>query len=102
MSKQAILSRMRWVGLAEGASFVILLGIAMPLKYLASTPLAVRIAGPIHGVLFLMYVACIVIAVRREAWPKGKALTLIVASLLPFGPLLVDSRVRAAQRAVTE
>ena len=51
------LRQLRLVALLEGTSFLVLLFIAMPLKYLADLPLAVRIVEACHGVLFLMFIA---------------------------------------------
>ena len=56
------LRQLRLVALLEGASFLVLLFVAMPLKYLAGMPLAVRIAGSIHGALFIAFV----VALYRE------------------------------------
>ncbi|HET7817818.1 MAG TPA: DUF3817 domain-containing protein, partial [Bacteroidia bacterium] len=50
-----ILNRFLKVGLAEGLSFIILLAIAMPLKYFAGIPAAVRIVGMLHGLLFIAF-----------------------------------------------
>ncbi|MFW5972756.1 MAG: DUF3817 domain-containing protein, partial [Bacteroidota bacterium] len=50
------LSRLRLIGFIEGLSYLALLGIAMPLKYMAGMPMAVRYVGWIHGVLFVLYV----------------------------------------------
>ena len=51
--RRSSIGRLRAVALAEGISFLVLLGVAMPLKYLADMPLAVRIAGWLHGLLFI-------------------------------------------------
>ncbi len=62
----------------------------MPLKYVADMPMAVRIAGSAHGGLFVL-----LFLVTAAAW-GSKALTtkdsalVMVASLLPFGPFLID------------
>ena len=84
--------RVRVVGMLEGISFLLLMGIAMPLKYLADMPEAVRYTGWGHGLLFIAY--CLVIFL---AWTEGKlsfrkALLAFVASLLPFGPFIIDKR----------
>ncbi|NUP14342.1 MAG: DUF3817 domain-containing protein [Polyangiaceae bacterium] len=92
------IGRVRLVGMVEGASFVALLGIAMPLKYFADLPMAVRIVGMAHGVLFLAYLAVIFLAVRNKAWPGARAPMLVVASLLPFGPFFVDGQLRDRER----
>ena len=56
------LGRLRLLGFLEGASFLILLGGAMPLKYAAGMPGAVRIVGMAHGVFFIGYCIAIVLA----------------------------------------
>lgn len=93
------LTRLRLIGLLEGGSFVLLLGVAMPLKYFADLPVAVRVVGMAHGVLFIAYLLAIGLAVRAKAWPLKDAGTLVAASLLPLGPFFVDGRIRAAERA---
>ena len=62
MNLSTALGRLRLAGLLEGWSFVVLLFIAMPLKYAAGQPEAVRVVGMAHGVLFLAYLAAILIA----------------------------------------
>lgn len=94
------LGRLRWIGLAEGASFVLLLGVAMPLKYFASMPMAVRLVGSLHGLLFVAYLIAIAVAVYAKAWPVKRAPTLVVASFLPGGPFFVDGQIREAERAL--
>ena len=48
--------RFKWISLIEGLSFLILLGIAMPLKYMFDQPLAVTYVGWAHGILFILYI----------------------------------------------
>lgn len=76
----------------EGISFLLLMGVAMPLKYLAGMPEAVRYAGWAHGLLFITY-GMVIFA----AWSDGKipfriAMMAFVASLLPFGPFVIDRK----------
>lgn len=89
------IKRLRWVGMAEGASFLLLLALAMPLKYAMDWPWGVKVLGPIHGALFVGYIVLAVIAWRVHAWPFARLLTLTVASFLPFGPWLVDRQLKA-------
>jgi integral membrane protein len=89
---QTTLGRLRLIGFCEGASFLLLLGVAMPLKYLAGRPEAVRIAGMAHGVLFLLYVATAIQATGEYGWPRKTAIKLVVAALLPFGPFYADAK----------
>lgn len=86
------LTQFRIVAIAEGLSFLVLLGIAMPLKYLAGQPEAVRIFGSIHGGLFLLYIVTIFRAAHYGKWSFKWIATGLVASLLPFGPFLFDHK----------
>lgn len=81
------LRRLAW---AEGISFLLLLGVAMPLKYAAGRPFAVTLIGWIHGALFVALLALAAIEARREGL-RWLAL-VVLASLLPFGPFLLDHR----------
>jgi len=83
---------LRRLAFIEGVSFLILLCIAMPLKYLAHMPLAVMVMGWIHGVLFVSF-ALALLRVRLVAkWPMGRCAMVFVAALLPFGPFVIDRR----------
>lgn len=84
------LGRLRVVGVAEGLSFLALLGIAMPLEYMAGMPLAVRIVGSIHGGLFMLYAVALLIAWLDRGWSVGKVAALFVASVVPFGPFIAE------------
>jgi integral membrane protein len=82
------------VALLEGLSFVVLLFVAMPLKYLAGMPLAVRIVGSIHGALFLAFLAVLYRAAGARRWPLGRALLAFTASIVPFGTFVLDRSLR--------
>ena len=88
------LRQLRLVAFLEGSSFVLLLFVAMPLKYLAGYPLAVRIAGSIHGALFLLFLVALYRAAEGRAWPFRRSVTAFVASLLPFGTFVFDASLR--------
>lgn len=87
------LSRLRLVGLLEGISFLVLLFIAMPLKYAFDQPLAVRYVGLAHGVLFILYVLALLRVALERRWPARTLAFGLLASLLPGGPFLFDARV---------
>lgn len=87
------LGRLRIVGWWEGVSFLVLLGIAMPLKYWADWPHAVRVVGMAHGVLFVLYVIAALQAAWQYRWTWSRTGLVLVASLLPGGPFLVDARI---------
>lgn len=85
--------------LAEGTSFLILLFIAMPMKYFMGMPLAVRIVGLIHGILFLLYVGQLVRLRTTYRWDNRFSIQAFVASILPFGTFLFDKNLRAKEAA---
>jgi integral membrane protein len=87
------LGRLRAVGYAEGTSFLILLFVAMPLKYLAHRPGAVRVVGMAHGILFLLYVAAAIQTAKALHWPRRRTALVLVASLLPAGPFVADAKI---------
>lgn len=89
----------RTIALAEGTSFVILLFIAMPLKYLMGLPLAVRIVGSIHGILFLLYVARLVKLRAAYQWDDRFCFQAFIASILPFGTFVFDKYLREKETA---
>lgn len=86
--------RLRTVGIAEGISFLILLCIAMPLKYLAGMPIAVKIAGWTHGLLFISFITILLNVKNTYNWPVSKTLGAVLAALLPFGTFVLDARLR--------
>ena len=96
MNLSTALGRVRLLGLIEGWSFVVLLFVAMPLKYLADQPLAVSIVGMAHGVLFLALVAAAIQAqIEEDKWPLKRTAIIVLGALLPFGPFVVEKRVLA-------
>ncbi|HEX2190157.1 MAG TPA: DUF3817 domain-containing protein [Longimicrobiaceae bacterium] len=92
------IARLRVVGVLEGLSFLLLLGVAMPLKYLAGRPEMVSVVGAAHGALFLLYLAALAQAALALRWPLGRVLGGVVASVLPFGPFVFDARLRRYER----
>src|SRR5688500_17863994 len=79
------IGRLRVVAFVEGCSFLLLLGVAMPLKYLAGLPLAVRFVGSIHGALFVLFCAALVHAVVAARWSMLCGCLVFASSLTPFG-----------------
>ena len=96
-SGRSTLQRLRMISLTEGVSFVLLLFVAMPLKYFADQPMAVKIVGWIHGVLFMGLGFATLHTMKVLGWPFSRGLKVVVAGLLPFGPFVIDPRLRAAQ-----
>jgi integral membrane protein len=88
------IARLRTIAIIEGISFLVLLFIAMPLKYFWGQPQAVRIIGMAHGVLFLIFCAALIRVTVIAKWPLGRSALLFLASIIPFGPWLIDRRIK--------
>ena len=88
------IGRLRAIAFLEGCSFLLLLGIAMPLKYIWGMPLAVRIAGAIHGGLFILFCIALVRAWAAARWPLSHAALVFASAVVPFGTFYMDGRLR--------
>ncbi len=75
----------RRVGWLEGSSFLVLLLIAMPLKYFADLPMAVRIVGMAHGLLFIAYIVLATVVSDRANWPTSWLGRAYLAAVIPLG-----------------
>ena len=91
---RGFLNKLRWMGFIEGTSTLVLFFVAMPLKYLANKPIAVEIAGSLHGGLFVCLVLMLVIAVWRVPISIGMSLAGMVSAVIPFGPFVYDRWLR--------
>ncbi len=81
---------LRHFGWIEAASLLILLFVAMPLRYLGDIDVAVQVVGMAHGVLFMAFVAWVLYAAREHDWPIEKVAGAVMASVIPFGPFVAD------------
>ncbi len=87
------LSALRTTGIIEGISFLILLGIAMPMKYIYGHPEMVRIVGSIHGVLTLLYIFLLTYVAATLKWSFKTIVLAFIASLIPFGMLYAEFKI---------
>lgn len=88
------LARFRLLSFTEGVSFLLLLGIAMPLKYFAGIPEVVEVVGMAHGVLFILYVMAAFHLMLDKRWSFTWFAAAFVAAVLPFGPFVLEARMR--------
>ena len=95
------LRQLRLVAFLEGTSFLVLLFVAMPLKYLAGLPLAVRLVGSMHGLLFLVFLAALYRAGSARRWPPRRWLIAFISSVVPFGTFVFDGSLRREIAEVT-
>ena len=92
------LHRFRMVAIAEGISFLVLLCIAMPLKYLLDMPMAVKVVGWVHGALFVAFIYFafeIFTSFKKEILWLGKA---FLASIFPFGTFILDRELKMEEQ----
>lgn len=80
----------RIVALLEGISYILLLFIATPIKYLAGDPQYVKLLGMPHGMLFVAYVALAFLFKKDFKWTGKQFLIVLIASILPFGTFYID------------
>jgi integral membrane protein len=89
---KTVIGRLRVVGLFEGISFLVLLLIAMPLKYWADIPEAVAIAGSLHGLLFVLYMLALLHVWIAYRWSIFKVAAAFIAAFLPLGTFVLDKK----------
>ena len=90
----------RKIAFAEGVSFLVLLFIAMPLKYFAGKPLGVTVVGGLHGLLFVGFIV-MALAVKNEYGKDwGWLAKSFIASVIPFGTFIMDKYWRKEEEAV--
>lgn len=92
---------LRHLAIVEGISTLVLFGIAMPLKYFAGMPLAVRIVGSVHGALFVALVVMLLVAIRKVPISFGLAAAGIAAAVVPGGPFVLDRHLARLDARVT-
>lgn len=85
----------RKTAVVEGISYLILLFIAMPLKYFFNIPEAVKYFGWIHGVLFLVFIVVLLMAAIKYRWSLMRIALYLVASVLPIVPFILDKKLAA-------
>ena len=94
------IGRLRLIGISEGISYLLLLSIAMPLKYFAGLPEAVKYTGWVHGLLFILYVIALIQVKVSLHWSLKKTAIAFIASLLPFGTFILDKQWREEEKIV--
>jgi len=86
------LKTFRVISLLEALSFVILLLVAMPIKYILGNPELVRIVGMAHGILFVLYIISALLFKNKLNWSNQILVVVILCSIIPLGPLYVDRK----------
>jgi len=80
------------VATLEGISLLLLLFVAMPLKYIFDLPEFVRVIGMAHGLLFIGYIILATKLKTEESWNNGKFFEVCIASIIPFGTFYMEKK----------
>lgn len=92
------LGRLRMVGISEGISYIVLLFIAMPVKYIAGNPAAVWYVGWVHGLLFMLFILALITVKINMEWGFKKTAIAFIAALMPFGTFILDKSLRKQEK----
>jgi len=88
------INKFRLISLLEGVSFLILLFIAMPLKYQMGVPQAVTVMGWAHGLLFIAYVSMAMNMSTRQGWSGMYSTLVVLAGMVPFACFFLEKRLK--------
>jgi integral membrane protein len=88
------IKRLRIIAFLEGISLLALVGVAVPVKYILGDPYWVRVLGPVHGLLFLLFVVNTLSVGVEHGW-KFRTTTwkVLVACVVPFGTFYIDRKI---------
>ena len=92
--KNRYITKFRHINSIEGYSYLALVFIAMPMKYFMDMPMAVKVVGMIHGILFIMFCALLVKAWQEADWSHKENLLFFFASLIPFGTFFTKAKIK--------
>ncbi|MCC6138118.1 MAG: DUF3817 domain-containing protein [Bdellovibrionaceae bacterium] len=92
MSNSKLVSIFRVLGWLEGGSFLLLLFVGMPMKYMWGNPLAVKALGMPHGILFIAYLLLANIIAEEMEWTYKVRGAALLASILPFGTFIFEHK----------
>ena len=81
---------LRLISYLEGISYILLLFIAVPIKYYANDPYLVKLLGMPHGLLFVAFVILSLVNSKKYNWSFIKTIAVLISSIIPFGTFYVD------------
>jgi len=100
---QTNIGRLRIIGFLEGTSLLVLLFVAVPLKYIFGEPFLTRTMGTIHGALFLLFIFNAISVGVEQNWKfKETTWKVLLACVIPFGTFYIDSRVLSKIEIVSQ
>ncbi|MGC6438436.1 MAG: DUF3817 domain-containing protein [Flavobacteriaceae bacterium] len=93
----SLINIFRIIAFLEGLSYVLLLFIAVPIKYIYSDPSFVKILGMPHGLLFMGYLALSFVLRSENQWIKNNFFGILIASVIPFGTFVLENKLKKHQ-----
>lgn len=102
LSMSMNIQTLRIIGLLEGISFLLLLFIAMPMKYMLDNPVLVKYVGMGHGVLFMLFLIVLFTVCEKQKWSIYMFILGLIASILPFGTFVFDRKLKTFQQPIAE
>ncbi len=87
------IGRLRIISMIEGLSLVMLVLLGVPMKYMFASPAMVKLIGPIHGGLFLLFILMAIISAAEYGWKFKTTAIVMLSSLIPFGCFYVESKI---------
>lgn len=94
MNLHTNMGRLRLASILDGISYLVLVGVAMPMKYLAGIPMAVRVVGMVHGFLFVALCICLLIVLRDKKLSLKWCVIVFLSALVPFAPFFLNQKLR--------
>lgn len=88
----SLITIFRTIAFLEGVSYILLLGIAVPIKYILKDPTYVKFLGMPHGILFIAYIILAVMVSSKLKWDNRTLFIVLLASIIPFGTFFVDRK----------
>jgi integral membrane protein len=94
------IGRLRIIGFLEGISLLVLILIAVPLKYIGHNSAIVKAMGPVHGALFLLFIVNTVSVGVEQKWQFKTTCKVLLACIIPFGTFYIDRKILREAKAV--
>ena len=95
-----LIGNFRIIGFVEGISYLALLFIAMPMKYMMGIAIATKIVGMAHGLLFIVFLIILMQAAQKHNFSMKDSMIFFVASLIPFGTFFTDKRLKGLEEKI--
>lgn len=97
---QAAVTRYRAMAYVVGTLLVVLIFIAVPLKYVGHQPTLSSIVSPVHGLLYMVYLVFAFDLYRRAGWPLSRMVVMVAAGLVPFLAFFIERKITREAHAM--